>query len=212
MEARQSRAKRKKDLKLKPIAWTIVLALLTCLLSAVDAGEGRRLNAPEMVWRYSNLPPDGREEQLIVEKRQDAERRALQHNQFTKEELVNIISDVALLHGLEPDLLCAIAWTESSFMPYAVSSMGALGLMQLMPSTGRLVGVRNPMNPVESAEGAAKYLRWLLSEYDNDLVLALAAYNGGPGAVRKGGSLPPSSQTRSFVNNVLTTRDDFRNK
>jgi soluble lytic murein transglycosylase-like protein len=160
--------------------------------------------------RYTNLPPDGREALLVEESWQEAERKAARREPFSREELVQILSDVALRYGLEPELLCAIAFTETRFRPYVSSNMGAQGLMQLMPSTARKFGVRNPMNPWENAEGGARLLRWLMDEYDNNLSLALAAYNAGTGAVRKGGSVPPILETRSFVNSVLTMREHFR--
>lgn len=175
-------------------------------------GEPPTINDPETVWRYTNLPPDGREALLIDEARQQANRRASMRMSFNREELRNIVSNVALQHGVEPELLCAMAWTESRFNPYVVSNMGAKGLLQLMPPTARKFGVRNMMNPWESAEGGARYIRWLLNMYDDDLVLALAAYNAGTGAVKKGGKVPPFSQTQNFVLSVLTMRDHFRNR
>jgi soluble lytic murein transglycosylase-like protein len=131
---------------------------------------------------------------------------------FAEEELLAIVSEAALRNGIEPELLCAVAWAESRFRPYAVSPMGALGLMQLMPSTARRFGVKNPMNPVESAEGGARYIRLLLDMYDNDPMLALAAYNVGEGAVRPGRRLPPNSPAAGFARSVLAQRDFYRNQ
>lgn len=168
--------------------------------------------APADAWRYSNLPPGGREQFLIDEDRSLADRKAQLRQDFTNEELVAMISDVALRHGLEPSLLCAIAFTESRFLPYVVSPMGAQGLMQLMPMAARKFGVENPENPIESAEGGARLLRYLLAEYDNDLNLALAAYNAGPGVVKKGGKMPPYSETMYFVRTVLAYQEEFRKR
>jgi len=197
---------------LRCISLSLISAILLLLAAAGNAGEPYIINDPNTIWQYSNLPPDGREVMLINETRESANQRALQHQSFDKEELRNIVSDVALRHGLEPELLCAVAWTESRFNPYVVSNMGAQGLMQLMPPTSRKFGVQNPMNPVDSAEGGARYMRWLLDIYDGDLVLSLAAYNAGTGAVKKGGKVPPFSQTQNFVISVLTMRDHFKNR
>ncbi|HPM76102.1 MAG TPA: lytic transglycosylase domain-containing protein [bacterium] len=186
------------------------ILLLAALPGQADAP--RTINHPNTIWRYTNLPPDGREARLVEESKADAGQRAAARQAFGKQELINMVSDVALRHGVEPELLCAIAWTESRFNPYVVSAKGAEGLMQLMPATARKFGVTDAKNPIDNAEGGARYLRWLLAEYDDDLVLALAAYNAGSGAVKKGGTVPPFSQTRNFVTSVLTMRDHFRNR
>ncbi len=196
--------------RLKWAVGPLMAALIWVAVSAADLGTPQVPNSPDTLLRYTNLPPDGREALLVEESRQEAAEKAARRATFTHEELKQILSDVALRYGLEPELLCAIAWTESRFRPYVSSNMGAQGLMQLMPATGRKFGVRNLMNPWENAEGGARLLRWLMDEYDNNLTLALAAYNAGSGAVRKGGSVPPILQTRSFVASVLNTRERFR--
>lgn len=189
-----------------------VLFFLQTLVAA-EAGDGPRIiNDRNTVWHFTNLVPDGRERFLIEEQRNAADVRAEQRLAFGHQEMIGLISDVALRHGLEPELLCAVAWTESRFRPYVTSPMGAQGLMQLMPQTARKFGVRDSMNPQESAEGGARYMRFLMEMYDNDLELALAAYNAGTGAVRKGRPLPRNLETISFVRNVLTMRDHFRNR
>ncbi len=95
-----------------------------------------------------------------------------------------------------------VARIESGLQKNAVSSKGAVGLMQLMPKTAKDMGV-SATDPRQNAEGGAKYLRGLLQFYRNDAVLALAAYNAGPGAVQKYGGIPPYSETRQYVRKVL---------
>ena len=104
-------------------------------------------------------------------------------------------------YGVSPDLLAAVAQTESGFNPRAVSGAGARGLMQLMPATARSLKV-DPANPAEAVDGAAR----LLSEHQRSFgstSLALAAYNAGPGAVRQYHGVPPYAETRSYVTKVL---------
>jgi len=104
--------------------------------------------------------------------------------------------------SIDPALLMAIAKVESSFNPKAVSPKGALGLMQLLPTTAELVGIRDPFNPLENLKGGALYLKRLLEEF-KDLPLALAAYNAGPEKVRAYGGIPPYPETQQYVKTVL---------
>ena len=104
--------------------------------------------------------------------------------------------------SIDPALLMAIAKVESSFNPKVVSPKGALGLMQLLPATAELVGVRDPFNPLENLKGGALYLKRLLEEF-KDLPLALAAYNAGPEKVRAYEGIPPYPETQQYVKTVL---------
>lgn len=104
-------------------------------------------------------------------------------------------------YGVSPDLLAAVAQTESGFNPKAVSGAGARGLMQLMPATARSLKV-DPTNPAEAVDGAARLLSQNLKSFGST-TLALAAYNAGPGAVRQYHGVPPYAETRSYVTKVL---------
>lgn len=108
----------------------------------------------------------------------------------------------ARLYALDPALLKAIAKAESNFDPRAVSSKGALGLMQLMPATAKAYGVRNPFDPEENVLGAAAFLRELFDEF-RDIRLVLAAYNAGPEKVRVYRGVPPYAETRTYIERVL---------
>ncbi|MFQ5789245.1 MAG: lytic transglycosylase domain-containing protein [Acidobacteriota bacterium] len=121
-----------------------------------------------------------------------------------------VIAPSAERHGLEPGLVAAVIMAESSGDPTAVSGKGARGLMQLMPETARRLGVSRVLDPVENVEGGALYLRRLLDLHDQDLGLALAAYNAGPAAVARHGGIPPYGETRRYVARVLELYDRYR--
>ncbi len=101
-------------------------------------------------------------------------------------------------YQLSPDLLDAVARTESRYDPDAVSPAGAVGIMQLMPATARALGV-DPYDPAQNILGGAAYLRAQLDRFDGDLIKALAAYNAGPGRVIQYSGVPPFAETRAYV-------------
>jgi soluble lytic murein transglycosylase-like protein len=106
-------------------------------------------------------------------------------------------------HGLDPALVLAVVSVESAFQPDAVSHKGAQGLMQLMPGTARELGVADAMDPAQNLDGGTRYLRMLVARYGGDLGKALAAYNAGPGAVKRHRGIPPYRETLHYVNRVL---------
>ena len=116
--------------------------------------------------------------------------------------LSSVMADAAREHRVDPRLLAAVAARESAFNARAVSSVGACGLMQLMPQTARFLGVSNVFDPRENVFGGARYLRTLLDTFNGDLDLTLAAYNAGPGAVQKYGGVPPYRETQAYVRAV----------
>jgi soluble lytic murein transglycosylase-like protein len=116
----------------------------------------------------------------------------------------DLIREHARQNGLSPDLVRAVIRAESGFNPQAVSPKGAMGLMQLMPATARDLGVTNPFHPAENIRGGVAYLARLLARYDQNLELALAAYNAGPGAVEKYGAVPPYRETQRYVKRITS--------
>jgi soluble lytic murein transglycosylase-like protein len=114
------------------------------------------------------------------------------------------ISRIAREQGLEPALLHAVITVESGYNPRARSRQGARGLMQLIPATARRFGVTDVWNPLENIRGGARYLRELMGLFNDDMQLAVAAYNAGEGAVmRSGNAIPPYPETRRYVPRVL---------
>ena len=112
------------------------------------------------------------------------------------------INAAAREHGVSPDLIRAIIRTESEFDSTAVSSRGACGLMQIMPSTGRSLGLVDCFNARENIRAGARHLKGLLSRYGGSVALSVAAYNAGETAVAKHGGIPPYPQTRAYVRKV----------
>jgi soluble lytic murein transglycosylase-like protein len=120
------------------------------------------------------------------------------------------IDAAAASNGIDPALLKGLVSQESGFDPNARSGAGAVGLTQLMPGTAASLGVTNPLDPAQSLQGGAKYLRQQLDRFGGDERLALAAYNAGPGAVAKYGGVPPYSETQNYVNSVMAKAAAYR--
>lgn len=118
-------------------------------------------------------------------------------------ELIALVDEVALAEGVDIHLARAIIQAESAFNYRARSKAGALGLMQLMPSTAERFGVVDPFDPRQNINGGVKYLKWLHDYYEGDLTKVVAAYNAGEGAVNRHKGVPPFRETRAYVPRVL---------
>lgn len=122
-----------------------------------------------------------------------------------------LVEEAASLNRLDPALLHALITTESGYNPHAVSPKGAIGLMQLMPDTARRYGVSNVFDPSQNIHAGAHYLSDLLQLFNQDLNLALAAYNAGENSVIKyGNQIPPYRETVAYVPKVLSHYRKFR--
>ena len=117
------------------------------------------------------------------------------------------IKEVADRHGVRADLVAAVIEAESEFNPRAVSRRGARGLMQLMPKTAATLGVDDPFDPKANIEAGVKHLRAMMDRFDNNIPLALAAYNAGEVAVIKHRGIPPYRETRAYVKRILKRLD-----
>ena len=113
------------------------------------------------------------------------------------------ILDAAQRYGVPDRLVAAVIRAESGFNPRAVSSKGAQGLMQLMPGTASVLGVRNSFDPRQNIDGGVRHLRGLLDRFSHNLALAIAAYNAGEKAVTTYGGIPPYPETQDYVSKVL---------
>lgn len=155
---------------------------------------------------YTDLP-FGKKANIVIREKVDANPFQQQTGRTNFKDTTSyhsIVHEKATKYKIDPSLVKAVIMTESNWNERAVSRKGAMGLMQLMPSTASDMNVRNPFNPEENIEGGVKYLRHLLERFNGDLTLALAAYNAGPKWVEKFGVIPPITETRRYVNKVLS--------
>src|SRR5438552_2864414 len=113
-----------------------------------------------------------------------------------------LVDNIASTHGIDPALVRAVMKTESNFNRYAVSPKGALGLMQLIPTTGRRYGVRDFFDPQQNVDAGVRHLKFLLEKFNGNLDLSLAAYNAGENLVEKLGRIPPIPETTNYVRKI----------
>lgn len=128
----------------------------------------------------------------------------------SKENIEELILKYANENNLDADFVKAVVKQESGFNPNATSKCGAMGLMQLMPQTARALGVVDAYNPEQNIQGGVKYLKSMMTRFDNDPKLALAAYNAGPGAVQKYGDVPPYRETQNYVKNIMASWEKIK--
>jgi soluble lytic murein transglycosylase-like protein len=134
----------------------------------------------------------------------------IKENFFKKEiPFGSIIYSEAKKNNIAPELVAAVAHTESKFVPTARSGAGAIGLMQLVPRTGKWLGATNLTDPTQNIMAGAKYLKYLTDRFGGDQQKAIAAYNAGEGNVRRFGGVPPFKETRNYVQRVRNFQQDL---
>ncbi|HTV97511.1 MAG TPA: lytic transglycosylase domain-containing protein [Steroidobacteraceae bacterium] len=190
-------------MSLKPLIFSAMV------LGATAAGAHPRIYTyldADGVRHYTDVPDDNRYKLLVMSAHDLTESgdhydpallaRATRYDA--------IIEKAAVSAAVEPNLLRAVIVVESGFNSRAVSKRGAVGLMQLMPATASRFGVSNRYDPIQNIRGGARYLKFLMDRFGQDVRLALAAYNAGEDAVdRNGGQIPPFSETMAYVPKVL---------
>jgi len=124
----------------------------------------------------------------------------------------DMIQSAAEKYSVDADLIFSVIAAESNFNPRAISRRGARGLMQLLPATGTRFGVKDIFDPAQNIDAGTQYLRDLMARYQGDLVLTLAAYNAGPGAVERYGRVPPYNETISYVRAIRKTYAQRKSK
>jgi hypothetical protein len=188
--------------------WLVGVLVLGGALGLPTPGQGkilRYVDANGVIW-FTNLPTPrdepGTPPAGTTAKRQGRLQRLRQLPYLTE------VEQIARQHHLSPHLVSALMAVESGFDPGAQSPKGARGLMQLMPLIAQYYRVYNPYDPRQNIAGGVHFLSDLLKIFDNQLPLALAAYNGGEGLVRQHGGVPPFLE--SYVNKVLTLYEQMR--
>lgn len=153
---------------------------------------------------YTDRPGKGMGYRLIIRGRPKTYRRDLKFLAGNKLKYNDLVATTAAKYQMDPKLLHAVIQAESAYNPSAVSSAGAVGLMQLMPATARRYGVTDRRDPRQNVEGGARYLKDLLAMFNSNLKLAVAGYNAGEGAVMKYNyKVPPYPETQNYVQQVL---------
>lgn len=130
----------------------------------------------------------------------------------TDQRYAAIIRRASQRYDIDPHIIKAIIMAESSFDPLAVSNKGAQGLMQLMPTTAKDLGVRNTFDPGQNIDAGVRFFKRLLTHHKGDLKLALAAYNAGAKNVRRYNGVPPFKATHAYIRKVLRYRRQFQDK
>ncbi len=195
--------------KTHALAWTIALAVLfTALpLPGVALADVYRWVDGDGVMHFTDTPKHKGYKVFIRDRssrRRGRAQASARSSRFTDRDTYdNIIRDAAEAYNLDFSLIKAVISVESGFNPRAVSPKGARGLMQVMPSNFASLGIDDPYDPRENIMGGSKYLARMLATFNNDLDLALAAYNAGPGAVSSAGwRIPDIPETQSYVRRV----------
>lgn len=175
----------------------------TAIAIALPAGADTfRFTAPDGTVHFTNTPTDPRYRRMGFGSGTRSGWLNLPPGGGTR--YLQEIREAATRHGVSEELVSAVIRVESGYNPHAVSPKGARGLMQLMPGTASLLGVRNSFDPRENIDGGVRHLRGLLERFPNNLPLALAAYNAGEQAVTLYRGIPPYPETQGYVARILS--------
>lgn len=184
--------------KLLPTCWFcfVVAIMVAGPLSTACADIYKYVDAAGVI-HFTNVPTTS---DFALHSKQNGSRRTVQ----------DMIRRYASHYRLEEALVKAVIKVESDYNPSAVSSAGAVGMMQLIPKTAKFLKVNDPLDPDQNIRGGSHYLRMMLDQFKGDLDLALAAYNAGPTAVRQYGGVPPYKETQRYLSKVKFYLDYYR--
>ena len=182
------------------LPWLLLLVLLGAIVKPALADIYRYVDEDGVI-HFSNVPTHYRFRLYISETKLDYRAYFDRYDR--------IITRAARKHGVDNTLVKAVIRAESDFDRNAVSNKGAQGLMQLMPETAKDLAVKDSFDPHENINAGVRYLKRQLNNFENNVPLALAAYNAGENAVRRYGRIPPYKETRTFVDRVLRYWDEF---
>jgi len=175
------------------VTWLVAATAQADMYISVDANGGYVL---------SNVHRPGRHYQRVISEPL-AQAGPVDAQLITGRPYAELVAAAARDYDVPLALLHALIKAESGYNPKARSAAGAVGLMQLMPDTAKEMGVEDVLDPEDNVQGGARYLKRMLTLFDNDITLAVAAYNAGPDAVRRRGTVPPFAETRRYVPTVL---------
>lgn len=187
--------------------------IIVFLLSWIEAGADiYKSTSSDGSVTFTDAPTNKNAKVIVKEQKTSRAYKKTQHkssvknkkeNLNQKEAFNNIVEEKAKQHNVDPKLVKAVIKAESNWNPAAISPKGALGLMQLMPSTVNLMGVNDPFDPHENINAGIRYLKYLLERFNGNLTLALAAYNAGPGLVDRIKAIPSIPETIMYVKRVI---------
>jgi len=179
------------------------LLLLVLIYNEANADVYKRTGSDGRVY-YTDTPQKGFKYKRIIRTKPKGYAHAYKNLLKNKKKHSQLITQAALKYQVDEKLLHAVIQTESAYDEKAISSAGAVGLMQLMPATAKRYGVSNRKNAEQNIDGGTHYIKDLLKMFDSNLKLVLASYNAGEGAVKKyRNSIPPYPETRNYVRKVL---------
>lgn len=162
-----------------------------------------KYTAPDGSVYYTDQPQHNKYK-LFIRSKPKGYKASFKHLKKNKKKYTPIIKEAAKKHGIDPELVHAVIYAESAYNAQAVSSAGAVGLMQLMPGTAEQYGVTNRKDPKQNIFAGTQYLKYLLGLFNDDLRLSIAAYNAGENAVKKyKNQVPPYPETQNYVKQVL---------
>jgi soluble lytic murein transglycosylase-like protein len=192
---------------------TIIFLFFSLLFWVTPSSAGiYRFVDKRGVIHFTNCPGDSKFKLYLRESKEDGEEMNSLSIQYVKStnHYDSLISEFSKKYQVDFALIKAMIHAESGFNPYAVSRKGAKGLMQLMPETASRMKVSNIFNPKENIEGGVRYFKYLLSLFNNDIRLSLAAYNAGENLVADLRSIPPYRETVDYVRKVLNYYQSYR--